>query len=573
MRVAQHGPQAQTTAANNGDFPPLLLKLLAKRGLQTPRSIQEFLCPHLNGLKHPSSMKNIDQAANLVCDAVENGTEIVIWGDYDVDGTTGTALLINFFRELGIEARYHIPNRLTDGYGLDGQRFIDHYLGDGVDILLITVDCGISDWRQVKKIKEQGAEVIVTDHHHLPPGELPDCITINPSQPECGFHQEKPAGVGVAFFLAAAVRYRLAERGFFQERKQPNLKKYLSFVALGTISDLVELTSTNRLLVKAGLESLSTTELPGLQILLEKSGVFSQNITSEDIGFLLGPRINAAGRLGSAEAAVDLMICDNVGEGKRLADKLESFNEKRKALCEKSFESALTIVDSNLSSCRFSTVIEGDFHSGIIGIVAARLVEKFRKPAIVFARDVDQNGTMIYKGSGRSVEGVNLIECLADCSLSMVKFGGHAMAAGMTVLPEKIVEFKQLFDNRVHLVLAQSVTLALKDEDIFESSVDEVMNPTFLEFFTMLEPFGPQNEKPVFFDKEAMVVSCRAIGSEGRHLQLTLRGKYANHKAVAFGLGDRLEDVQRNRVRQIRFTPMLNKYRRQSSWQVNVLAI
>ncbi len=552
-------------------MPPLVQKILASKGLKNNEAIEKFLHPQLRDLKHPQEMKGVKEAAALVCAAIRDDFEIVVWGDYDVDGTTGTALLLNFFKKLGVEARYHIPNRLKDGYGLDGDVFVERYCKDTSEkILLITVDCGISDHLQVEKILRHGVKVIVTDHHQIPPGALPECIVVNPSQSDCGFHQEKPAGVAVAFFLAAAIRIQLSEEGFFAHREQPNLKNYLSLVALGTISDLVELSSTNRLLVRAGFEALKAPDIPGLQVLLEYAGVYGTAITSEDIGFAIGPRINAAGRLGAADAAVDLLVADNVAEGDRQARRLEHFNVQRKQICDECYTAAIESLRGMDPKSEDAVVVTGDFHSGVIGIVASRLVEKYQRPTIVFSEEQDSNGKNILTGSGRSVAGINLVECLADCATAIKKFGGHTMAAGLTVNKTQLTDFTTLFQNRIAMArAAQQNTMV--EQYIVECSVDDVMDRQFLEYFSLLEPFGPGNEKPVFLDQAAQIVSCRAIGPEGRHLQLMIRGKFRNHKALGFGFGSLLNEIKKEPTQKIHFTPMLNKFRKQSSWQIQIL--
>ncbi len=553
-------------------IPPLVYKLLEHKGLVSALDIESFLHPRLRDLKHPLKMKGVKEAAAIVCTAIRDDSEIFVWGDYDVDGTTGTALLLNFFKELGVEARYHIPNRLKDGYGLDGDIFIEKYLKNiSKNVLLITVDCGISDHQQIEKILEhERTKVIVTDHHQLPPGALPECVIVNPSQPDCGFYQEKPAGVAVAFFLAAAIRIQLSEEGFFTDRKLPNLKNYLALVALGTISDLVELSATNRLLVRAGFEALQNPDIPGLQVLLEYAGVYGTTITSEDVGFAIGPRINAAGRLGAADAAVDLLIADNIAESDRQARRLEQYNVQRKQICDECYTAAVESLRSFDPTNNAAVVITGNFHSGVIGIVASRLVEKYQRPAIVFSEEQDSSGNSIFVGSGRSVEGINLVECLADCAVAIKKFGGHAMAAGLTVQKEDIDNFASLFQSRVAMARAARQNI-VTPQYIVECSVDEVMDRQFLKYFSLLEPFGPGNEKPVFLDRAAQVVSCRAIGAANRHLQLELRGRYHNYKAMGFGFGSLLSQIKKEPIQKIHFTPMLNKFRKQSTWQIQIL--
>lgn len=543
--------------------------------LHDDQEIDHFLFPRLERLPSPMLMKGMKEAVELFLEETGRESEIIVWGDYDVDGTTGTALLVNFFRELGIEPHWHIPNRLTDGYGLNSHTFneIRSRLFPDKQFLLITVDCGISNFQEICDILAIGGKAIVTDHHQLPIGELPGCITLNPNQEGCGFKDQKLAGVGVAFYFAAAIRSALEKDGYFKNGTKPNMKDYLGFVALGTIADLVEITAVNRILVRAGMESLPNSGIPGLRALVESAGLQGQSIATEDISFLLGPRINAAGRLGKADVAVQLMTSDNNIVGAKLSKQLESFNEQRKKICEQNLETALTEISKRTDSKSYSIVVTGKFHVGIIGIVASRLVEMYGKPAIVFARSDSGNTTTLLKGSGRSIPGVNLLDCLHSCSTTILKYGGHAMAAGLTVEEGALGDFLSGFDRAVELQILNTKHSQYLDSNVIECSMDEVMDKNALEYLQRLEPFGPENEQPVFVDSLASVVSCRAIGDSGRHLQLTLRGKYENYRGVAFGLGKMRNDILQNPVRKISFTPMMNRFRGVVEWQLRVTDI
>lgn len=418
-----------------------------------------------------------------------------------------------------------------------------------------------------------GGRAIVTDHHQLPLGALPGCITLNPNQDGCGFRDEKLAGVGVAFYFAAAIRMALESKGFFNGGSKPNLKDYLGFVALGTISDLVDLTPTNRVLVRAGMESLPKSGIAGLRCLIESAGLGGHSLTTEDISFLLGPRINAAGRLGKADVAVQLMTSDNEFTGAKYSKQLEIFNDQRKKLCEQNLEMALSVSGKYLDILKYSVVVVGDFHIGIIGIVASRLVEMYGKPAIVFSRASGAGNELLLKGSGRSTPGVNLLNCLHACSGSLLKYGGHAMAAGLTLDENSFAAFLRGFDQAVELQKISEIHAQQLHPRRIECSVDDIMNKEALEYLQLFEPFGPENEQPVFVDPTASIVSCRAIGEGGRHLQLILRGKYENHRGVGFGLGRLQNEIQQNPIRKISFTPMVNRFRGAVDWQLRVMDI
>ncbi len=558
------------------DIPRVIRKILHELNLRGEEEIQQFLYPQLDTLPHPKQMKGMAEAVNIITQGIEKGAEIIIWGDYDVDGTTATSLLINFFRELGIETHWHIPNRLIDGYGLNSQTFqkLHQSIGGG-EFILITVDCGISNGNEINDILSLGGQVIVTDHHQLPLSGLPGCVVLNPNQDGCSFKKERLAGVGVAFYLAAALRTSLDRVGYFAQLKKPNMKEYLGFVALGTISDLVEITPTNRVLVRAGMETLARSTIPGIRSLMNSAGLCCGDLTSEDISFGLGPRINAAGRLGEAAVAVQLMTCDNDEAGGLLSRKLETFNDRRKKLCDDNLEIALTRVASSRSSIDASSaiVVEGDFHIGIMGIVASKLVDIYRKPAIVFAAGELGESCGPMKGSGRSIPGVNLLECLHASSAKIEKYGGHAMAAGLTVNKDNFSDFKKIFNDNVTIAKMNSEHTPQQNEVIVDCSVDEIMGSSALDYYIKLEPFGPENTKPLFSDNNAMVVNCKAIGANGQHLQLVVRGKFENYRGVGFGLGDRYKEVKKNPERRVLFSPMVNRFRGQFEWQLRVVDI
>ncbi len=543
-------------------------------GLTNESEIQQFLAPRLDTLPHPMGMKGMGDAVKVIVEGIEQGTEIIVWGDYDVDGTTATSLLVNFFRELGVEPHWRVPNRLIDGYGLNLESF--KQLLDSLDcdnFILITVDCGISNPEEVKGIQALGGTVIVTDHHQVPIGDLPDCVILNANQKGCGFQNYKLAGVGVAFYLAAALRTALEQGGYFKNGERPNMKEYLGFVALGTISDLVDITKENRVLIRAGMESLEETNIPGLKALLEASGLKGGPLTTEDISFSVGPRINAAGRLGSADVAVDLMTCDNSTSGAKLSKRLEGYNEKRKSICQDNLESALNNMNRYNTEDSHVSVVAGDFHSGVIGIVASKIVDIYRKPTIVFSRETDSDGNIAFKGSGRSIEGINLIECLKSCDQLIVKYGGHEMAAGLTVSENQFKTFHEAFNRQVEIQKLNNMHIPKTKGVIVEGSIDEIMSEETLKYLMKFEPFGPGNEKPVFLDRQADVVSCKAIGGNRQHIQVTIRGSYTNYRGVGFGLGDKYEDIRRDPHRQITFSPMINRYRGVVDWQLRIVDI
>ncbi|EKD35683.1 MAG: hypothetical protein ACD_75C01819G0005 [uncultured bacterium] len=553
-------------------IPPMFKELLRERGVEGEETVRKFLFPHLSDLPQPGAMKNLAEAVRLVLQYMTSSKQIVIWGDYDVDGTTGTALLVNFFSEFGVEVVWHIPNRMTEGYGLNIDWFMARkgsILAD--NFLLITVDCGISNATQIEKIKRMGGAVIVTDHHNLPEDGIPNCLILNPSQPSCGFHKEQLAGVGVAFYLAAGIRAEHAtRRDSGTSPGQVNLKNYLALVALGTIADVVDLTATNRILVRAGLEALASTPFPGLQELLASCDIGGGDITSEDIGYLIGPKMNAAGRLGESDLVVNILIEKNRKRAKVLAHKLTELNEQRRRISADNLETALNAISSSQVEENRCVIAKGELHQGVAGIVASRLVEMYGVPAMVFAEKNMANGLEIYVGSARSIEGMNILAMISRCSKWIDRFGGHEMAAGLSVSKENMSGFEAAFAVVARECWQQRPQTKKRRFDV-ECSVEQLMTDENMSFFKLLEPFGPGNLQPVFHDNSARIVDSRTVGKGSEHLHLTIRGTYANLQGIGFSLGNRIVDVQKDPERSMLYVPTINRFRGNVSWQVRVI--
>lgn len=553
-------------------IPQIFNELLEKRGVVGEEMLRKFLYPRLSDLPQPQAMKNLPEAVRLVLQYVDDGNQIVIWGDYDVDGTTGTALLVNFFRELGVEVIWHVPNRMTEGYGLNTAWFLERRKIDlGTHFLLITIDCGISNGPEIDLIKKIGGRVIVTDHHNLPDRNLPACLILNPAQTSCGFHGEHLAGVGVVFYLAAGIRAEYGRRtGAGELPAKVNLKKYLALVALGTIADVVDLTATNRILVRAGLEALADTPFPGLQELLLSCDICKGDVTSEDIGYLIGPKINAAGRLGESDLVVDILIAGSRKEARRLVQKLTELNELRKRITAENLETTLTLaVHANVDANR-CLVVKGELHQGVAGIVAARLVEIYGVPSIVFAEKELPDGSIRLVGSARSIAGLHILEMITSCARWVERFGGHEMAAGLSVRLENFAGFEAAFTEVAQKRWSGRVPATRRRFDV-QCSVDQLMSDDHLAFLKLLEPFGPGNLQPIFYDNSVRIVDSRRVGKDAEHLHLTIRGRYANLKGIGFSLGGRIDEVQQVPERSMLFVPTINRFRGNVSWQVRVI--
>jgi single-stranded-DNA-specific exonuclease len=559
---------------NIQEIPAVIQEILKRRGVEGKENIKRFLFPQLKDLPVPSAMKGMEQAVDLIFSYFTKEKQIIIWGDYDVDGTTGTALLVNFFKKLGRVVDWHIPNRLEEGYGLNAAWFTEqNHLIDSEDFLLVTVDCGISDADVIDQIQKMGGTVIVTDHHKIPEKSLPDCVILNPSQKDCGFNSDCLAGVGVAFYLASGLRKRFISLHDNKYRAEEiNLKQFLAFVALGTVADVVHLSSTNRILVRGGIEAIQYSHFPGITALLNGCEIKNEKIGSEDIGFLLGPLINAAGRIGDSKIVVQLLTSEIATESSLLVNKLIRLNSKRKSICATDFTETQKGISANQVEEERCIVVAGTIHQGIAGIVASRLVDVFRVPTLVFSRKKSPKGESMLVGSARSVDGVSVIEALNNSSKLLEKYGGHDMAAGATLLEKNFIEFSVAFKSAIAELMSGKPATAVT-KNVFACSVEDIMRKEYLSFFELLEPFGPGNQAPVFIDENTKIVDTKCVGRGSEHLQLAIRGKYANYKGIGFGLGNRRVEVQQNPDRSLRYTLTKNRYRGRTNWQIRVIDI
>lgn len=530
--------------------------LLWRQGLGDKEKASAFLYPRLKNLPSPFLMKDMDRAVDLILQTYKQQGLILIHGDYDVDGISGTALLSLFFTSLGVTTICFQPNRLTEGYGLQKSIIEQYCPANNIAALLITVDCGISAHDEVLFARESGYNVVITDHHQ-PPDTLPEADAIlNPKQPECHFPYEELAGVGVAFFLAMGIRSRMVEQGLLNKNNAPKLKDLLSLVALGTVADVMPLTDINRILVRAGLEVISKRSVPWTWALCERAGIREGAVTAENISFRLAPRINAPGRLGEPESAFNLLTSSDTVNAIELADLLETINQERRQLELGTLEKVLhecTLQDKK--GCR-GFVVHGDYHPGIIGVIASRIVDKFHKPAIIFTDDATDSD--ILKGSGRSIEHVNLYETLKECSDTIIQFGGHAMAAGLTVKKEIL----PLFIKKFNLAVPETVAAA----DPFKAPVvnidyfsykGEIFDNRFIHYYQLMEPFGNGNPEPVFLMTNLEMNRVSVIAT---HLKYSVNINGKTFRGIGFGMAYKLNMVQNNPV-DLLFKLKKNVYR------------
>ena len=492
---------------NSLSISDILANLLVLRNITNFDQAKTFFRPSLENLNNPFLMDGMEAATYRVIQAVSERQLICIYGDYDVDGTCSTALLYLFLKELGANVEYYIPKRLTEGYGIS-KSAID-YVKSKDTSLLISVDCGITAIEEAEYVKELGMDLIICDHHQ-PKDEIPNALAVlDPLKPNCNYPFKFLSGAGVAFKLAQGVAERIGKRDL--------PLAYLDLVALAGAADIVPLVDENRILVREGLNIINTNPRPGIVALIENSKNKPGALTSGQIVFTIAPRINAVGRLGDADRAVNLLITNDKDEAYRLAKVLESENYERRKIDEDTLDDALELLGSpgELKDCAAIVLHQDKWHPGVIGIVASRLVEKYYRPTIMLTT-VDG----IAKGSARSISNFNIYEALKQCEDLLIHYGGHQAAAGLAVELEKIDEFKSKFN--------QIVQDSISKEDLLpEIHIDTRLNfseitPKFLRIIDQFAPFGPGNMRPVFLSEDVEVVNTPRIISS-KHLIINFR--------------------------------------------------
>ncbi|MDY6855520.1 MAG: single-stranded-DNA-specific exonuclease RecJ [Thermodesulfobacteriota bacterium] len=507
---------------------PLISQILINRGIEETDSAHRFLYPGLSQLHPPFMMKDIKKALHRLIHAIKTKEKIIIYGDYDVDGITSVAVLLTFLRNLGANASFYIPHRLSEGYGLNANA-MESIIRLGAK-LLITVDCGINDIEEVSLAQREGLDVIITDHHEVPDILPPACAILNPKQKDCGFPYKSLAGVGIAFNLIIALRTRLREMGFWKHKRIPNLKEYLDLVALGTIADVVPLTDENRIIVKFGLEQLTYSTRPGIIALKEVSELKNTIITPWMVGYRLAPRLNAAGRLSRADEGVRLLTTQDLKEAEGIARVLDIENTKRQQIEDQILKDAKEMIkkDESLLLKRTITLASCNWHPGIMGIVASRLVEEYYKPTVMISLD-----NAVGKGSARSIEGFHLYEGIRECAHLLKAFGGHKYAAGLTIDEKNIPAFRDLFEKIVKNTLSEDDFTPKISIDA-EITIKE-LTEGLLEELEILAPFGPSNPEPTFSSSLLYVLNSNIVGNE--HLKLRLKQDGCVCDAIGFYMG------------------------------------
>ena len=553
-RQRQADPQAVEALRLSG-LPALLARLLANRGVCDPQAAQAYLNPVLASLNDPFLLSGMEEGVERLRLAISRGERVCVHGDYDVDGVSSVALLLSFFRAVGLDCFSYIPKRLTEGYGLSPQG-VNAASRQGASVL-VTVDCGISSVAEALLCREAGVDLIITDHH-TPPEILPDAFAIiNPLLPGCRFPFKSLAGVGVAFNLVIALRGRLRARGGFPAG-EPDLKQYLDLVALGTVADVVPLLGANRVLVGYGLKELSASSRPGVLALKEVAGV-SGEVGCGAVGFRLAPRINAAGRLEDASLGLELLLTPDRLKAKEIAAALDDSNTERQALERDTLEEARSMLEEGACRGRKSIVLGSElWHPGVIGIVASRIAELFHRPVILFALE---GGTG--RGSGRSISRFHLLDAIKSCAGHLLRYGGHSHAAGLSIAREELEQFALSFDLAACGALDAEALIPSTPYDAELSAQEIGMSlPQELE---RMKPFGMGNPEPLFLLKGATVSGSRVL--KGGHLKLQLACGGRNFEAIGFGLAEKT--VGPGKV-DLLFSPGINVWNGKSSLQLIV---
>ncbi len=495
-----------------------IARLLLRKGFATNEEIENFLRPRLSSLADPFLLPQMDKAVARILTALDRHERVVLFGDYDVDGVTSVALLSEVVRAYGGAPALFLPLRVEEGYGLSRES-IERCLEEHQPQLLIAVDCGTSSTEEIGDLRKRRVDVIVLDHHE-PKATLPDCVIVNPkTDASSAFHYL--CSVGIVFKLCHALLKTRPNDGF-------DLKTHLDLVALGTVADIVPLIGENRTFVQHGAREIAHTTRPGLRKLMEFAAVRSP-IFAEDIGFRLGPRLNAAGRLSTAEKSLQLLLTKNESEAAALAEFLDKQNRERQEVEKQTFLAADGIIANEFNPTRDAAIVVAGrgWHQGVLGIVASRIVRKYHRPAIVIG--IDESG--MGKGSGRSIEGLNLVKALENCADHLEKFGGHEMAAGLTIREGKIEVFANAFRNAAREMLSdEDLEPRLRLDHELELAQ---LNVDLLRWHEMLQPFGNANPQPLFFARKVEPAAPPRIMKD-KHLVLRLRQRDSHRRAIFF---------------------------------------
>ena len=536
---------------------PVLARVLYARKIDRSQ-LPSFLAGR-GALGDPFQMAGVAAGVTRLRQALRSREPIVVYGDFDADGVSATVLLVDALRRLGAQVEAYIPDRFSEAYGLNKPALAQ--IQQSGARLVVTVDCGVRSVDEVRYAQSIGLDMIVTDHHSVPQELPPAVAVINPKQPGCRYPFKQLSGVGVAYKLAEAL-FRVTQRMERRTDADMDVRPYIDLVALGTVADIVPLVEENRLLVRQGLDLLRSAPRPGVAALMAQAGVRQGTTSSTDIGFRLAPRLNAAGRIKNARLAYDLLSTTCTESGQQLAEELGAVNLERQALLEKQVLEAKQILGDGADELVLF-VDSPDFHEGIVGLIASRLVDEYYRPTLVMRR-----GPQTTRGSARSIEGFHITAALDACAHLFLRHGGHERAAGFTLLTENLEALREhlMAFGREHL-----------KEEILSSHylVDAIvpladLRATTPKALALLEPFGEQNPEPALATLGLRIVALRAVGDQGKHLQLQVTDGTHFVRAIAFRQGHRASELQVGQYVDLIYRPDLNEWQGQESLQLVV---
>ena len=541
---------------------PVIARLIRNRDVQDKEEIRRYLHGTVEELASPHLMKDVDEAVEILRNKIKEKKQIRIIGDYDIDGVVSTFILLKGLKRVGAHADTYIPDRVSDGYGIH-EHLIEKAHADGIDVI-VTCDNGIAAYNEIAMAKEKGMTVIVTDHHEIPYKETengrelifpPADIIVNPKQPDCRYPEKRLCGAVVALKLVTA----LYEACGIPERE---LEDFIELGAIATVGDVMDLQGENRILVKEGLKRLSHTSNKGLRELIRANGLEDGEITAYHVGFVLGPCINASGRLDTAARSLKLLCAETEEEAAKLAGDLTALNQSRKALTEEGKEEAIRIVEeTEIGQDRVLVIFLPDCHESLAGIIAGRIREKYNKPVFILTK-----GETMVKGSGRSIESYSMFEELVKCGDLMEQYGGHPMAAGLSIKEENVEEFRKRLNENCTLTEKDLRPKILIDVPMPVSYI----NRELVEEISLLEPFGKGNTRPLFAQKGLQVLSSRILGKNRNVAKLQL----SDHtgcvmEAVYFGEADELiNTVKGSNSISVTYYPEINRYQGRETLQI-----
>jgi single-stranded-DNA-specific exonuclease len=538
-----------------------LAQLLIQRNIKTYKAAEEFFRPDLSHLHDPFLMKNMDVAIERIQNAIQNGDKVMIYGDYDVDGTTAVALVYSYFKDYFKDIDYYIPDRYNEGYGVS-IKGIDYAAQHGFS-LIIALDCGIKAVEKIDYAREKGIEFIICDHHN--PGDvIPDAVAVlDPKQEGCPYPYKELSGCGVGLKLVQAF-------GITNGLDANKIYDFLDLVVVSIASDIVPITGENRVLSHFGLKKLNEDPSIGMKAIIEVAGIEKKAITIEDIVFKIGPRINAAGRMESGKKSVDLLVCDRGTDARIISKKINTFNLDRRNIDTEITRQAIDMIqgDPSLKELNSTVLYNPEWHKGVIGIVASRLLDHFYKPTVILTKS---NGMVT--GSARSVNGFDLYQAIESCSDLLENFGGHKYAAGLTMKVQNLPKFRERFEKIVSDTIDPEQLIPVVEIDT-ELQLKDITDK-FFRILKQFEPFGPENPSPVFLSENVVDNGYgRTVGTNGEHLKLTLiqeENPFQVFPAIGFHQGSVFGKISKGAPFDICYQLMENEFRGRVNLQINLM--